>query len=235
MSIPSSVSDIGDGAFTDTGWYNNQDDGILYLDKWLVGYKGNKPTNGINIHEGIKGVTGLANCTELTSIAIPSSVSFIGSDAFMGCTKLLTVFIPTSIKSIGKIAFSDCTSLTNVYCLSETVPSISSDAFDYVPLDDATLYVPKKSIEAYRNVVPWKMFGNIIGIAHISDGDFNGDGNVDTTDLNLMVKAVLENMSAESNNEKFDINGDGLLNVEDIVMYVKMIKLKESLRQILRA
>ena len=50
-----------------------------------------------------------------------------------------------------------------------------------------------------------------------------------------MVKAVLENMSAESNNEKFDINGDGLLNVEDIVMYVKMIKLKESLRQILRA
>ena len=40
ISIPSSITHIGPDAFHNTGWYNNQPDGILYLGNCCLGYKG---------------------------------------------------------------------------------------------------------------------------------------------------------------------------------------------------
>ena len=56
ITIPNSVTSIGRSAFAYTGWYNAQPDGILYLDNWLIGYKGSKPTGEITIKSGTKGV-----------------------------------------------------------------------------------------------------------------------------------------------------------------------------------
>ena len=44
VTIPNSVISIGSYAFINTPWYNNQPDGLLIMDNWLLGYKGNKPT-----------------------------------------------------------------------------------------------------------------------------------------------------------------------------------------------
>ena len=40
VTIPNSVISIGSQAFYYTGIYNNSPDGILYVDKWICGYKG---------------------------------------------------------------------------------------------------------------------------------------------------------------------------------------------------
>ncbi len=56
ITIPSSVVSIGSEAFSGTGWLNNQLDGILYLDKWLIGYKGEKPTGTYVVAEETKGI-----------------------------------------------------------------------------------------------------------------------------------------------------------------------------------
>ncbi len=53
-------------------------------------------------------------CTDLTSITIPSSVTSIGNSAFSGCTGLTSITIPSSVTSIGMGAFSKCTGLTSV-------------------------------------------------------------------------------------------------------------------------
>lgn len=53
------------------------------------------------------------DCTSLTSIEIPGSVTSIGDYAFRS-SKLTCVTIPNSVKSIGKCAFSSCISLTSV-------------------------------------------------------------------------------------------------------------------------
>lgn len=52
--------------------------------------------------------------TEITHLAIPSSVSSIGKNAFTGCIGLLSVTIPNSVTSIGSGAFTGCDGLNRV-------------------------------------------------------------------------------------------------------------------------
>ena len=61
------------------------------------------------------GYSAFSNCTGLTSIVIPDSVTSIGENAFYGCTGLTSIVIPDSVTSIGDWAFEFCYSLTNVY------------------------------------------------------------------------------------------------------------------------
>jgi hypothetical protein len=54
------------------------------------------------------------DCTSLTSITIPDSVTRIGHQAFQGCTSLTSITIPDSVTRIGDLAFWYCTSLTSI-------------------------------------------------------------------------------------------------------------------------
>ena len=50
--------------------------------------------------------------------------------AFFDCTSLTSVTIPDSVTNIGDDAFYDCTNLTGVYFKGHA-PSLGSDVFDY--------------------------------------------------------------------------------------------------------
>ncbi len=54
------------------------------------------------------------NCTSLTRVTIPDSVTSIDSYAFEDCTGLTSVTIPNSVTSIDQFAFSGCTGLTRI-------------------------------------------------------------------------------------------------------------------------
>lgn len=91
------------------------------------------------------------NCTTLTGITIPESVTSIGDYAFSGCTNLgspdtpismtqmlraispfrsgeASIVIPDGVTSIGNYAFQNCVSLTSI-TIPETVTSIGEGAF----------------------------------------------------------------------------------------------------------
>jgi hypothetical protein len=51
---------------------------------------------------------------EITSIQIPSSVTWIGGGAFFDCNSLPSITIPASVTYIGPIAFERCSSLTSI-------------------------------------------------------------------------------------------------------------------------
>ena len=68
------------------------------------------------------------NCSLLTSVAIPNSVVNIGNQTFYQCSNLTSVEIPSSVTSIGVAVFRDCTSLTSIE-IPNSVTRIGSSAF----------------------------------------------------------------------------------------------------------
>ncbi len=89
LTIGNSVTIIGYEAFGATAWYNNQPDGLVYAGLVAYKYKGTMNTNtSLTLKSGTKGIASQAfsNCRNLTSIGIPSSVTTIGSYAFINCT-----------------------------------------------------------------------------------------------------------------------------------------------------
>ena len=67
------------------------------------------------------------DCSGLTSLTIPSSVTSIGGRAFKGCSGLTSLTIPSSVTSIGYGAFKGCSGLTSL-----TIPSGVTSIDDWV-------------------------------------------------------------------------------------------------------
>ena len=74
------------------------------------------------------GTSAFSNCSGLTSVTIPNSVTSIWPDAFYGCTHLTRVTIPNSVTSIWMGAFEGCSGLTSV-TIGNSVTSIGDNAF----------------------------------------------------------------------------------------------------------
>ena len=111
ITIPSSVTSIGGGAF----------DGCASLTS--VAFAAGSLLESIGFYA-------FSSCTNLISITIPSSVTSIGYQAFMYCSSLTSVTIPASVTYIGDMAFFNCNNLTSV-TIQAGVTYISSDMFSF--------------------------------------------------------------------------------------------------------
>ena len=74
------------------------------------------------------GAGAFEDCRLLTSISLPESVTSIGNYAFDGCTTLSSINIPNSVSSIGSSAFNGCSNLTSV-TIPSSVTSIDNSTF----------------------------------------------------------------------------------------------------------
>ena len=68
------------------------------------------------------------DCSDLTSLTLPSGLTEIGYGAFYGCSGLTSITLPSGVTSIGKYAFSVCSGLTSI-TLPSGVTKIGNDAF----------------------------------------------------------------------------------------------------------
>ena len=190
INIPQSVVFIKPTAFSNSGIYNdesNWEDSVLYISDCLIqakrGLTGSyivKEGTRLIINEAFAGsnltditipntVTdigvGAFQYSALTSIIIPNGVTKIWAGAFHHCTSLKSVTLPNSITQIQRDAFRDCTALTTVVCEAVQVPDCQHNIFANIPFLEATLYVPKESLEDYKSAIYWKDFGTILPIA----------------------------------------------------------------------
>ena len=131
IAIPNSVTSIGSYAFSSTEWYSNQPNGVVYLDNYLLGYKGEKPSGELKIVEGTRLLADDAfyNCKDLTSVTIPNTVKNIGNSTFSSCSGLTSITLPNGLTNIGYSAFSGCIGLTSV-TIPDGVTNIESSAFN---------------------------------------------------------------------------------------------------------
>ncbi len=117
VDIPSSVTDIGVGAFENSG-----------LTSVTI------PNSVTSI-----GKDCFQNCDNLESVTIPESVTIIGEEAFATCDALKSIVIPASVKTIGNNAFYYSEYLSSVIFTSGNV-DIASNAFSMI--DNCTAYFP---------------------------------------------------------------------------------------------
>lgn len=127
-SVISSASSTYSGkVITREGDYNNL-------------YKGNDVSGDIVIPEYIRdwnnyvyrvegiGSNSFSSCSEMTSISLPNSITYIGDVAFAGCG-ISEINIPESVTKIYEGAFQDCKNLSKVN-IPQQLTSIPDHLFD---------------------------------------------------------------------------------------------------------
>lgn len=116
------------------------------------------------------GFKAFAGCHGLTSVTIPGSVRTIELAAFVNCENLTSITLPENIKRIGNGIFYKCDKLEKVSCLAPNPKKILIDKNTITNSKffgvehQATLYVPKQALSAYKKLVPWKNFKSIESI-----------------------------------------------------------------------
>jgi len=69
------------------------------------------------------------DCSGLTSITIPSSVTSLGESCFYGCSGLTSITIPSSVTSLVASCFDGCSGLTSI-TIPSSVTSLGEDCFE---------------------------------------------------------------------------------------------------------
>ena len=118
VTIPNSVTSIGDKAFTGCSWLSS-----IIVESGNPVYDSRDTCNAIIETATNTLIQGCRNTT------IPNSVTKIREYAFYDCSSLTSVAIPNSVTEIGESAFSDCF-LQSVFINSNTI-HIEENAFDY--------------------------------------------------------------------------------------------------------
>ena len=116
FKIPTSVERIGADAFSGTARFEKLNQGIVYMDNCLLGYKGNSPSGLVAIAPRTRVIADGAfrGCEKMTNVIFPLGLKRIGISTFEGCAKLLALSLPESVELIDSRAFKDCVSLSRI-------------------------------------------------------------------------------------------------------------------------
>jgi hypothetical protein len=116
VTIPNSVTSIGDGAFNQCLHLTNATlgSGVTNIGASSFGFC--IDLTGVTIPNSVTSIGAFAFqfCSGLTNVTLGSGATSIPDYAFVACSSLINITIPNRVTNIGNYAFSECPSLANV-------------------------------------------------------------------------------------------------------------------------
>lgn len=184
---------------------------------------------------------GLYGCTNLKEFDFPNLKKLSAGSVFQSCSSLVSAYCPNVEGTVGANSFNACTSLEKAYFknistiggtnfngdtkFSEIVinritpPSLSNvNAFTNTPIAKyyGYIYVPRQSLETYKNATNWINFSS--QIRAIEDWTIDGtlDGNLDINRLYQRGNYV----------DGKSINENGIMADSSISCYIEKIEIE---------
>ncbi len=219
ITIPESVEFIGESAFSHcqyletislpeytyinmsgdpfelTLWYEAQPEGIIYLDRYAIGYKGHIPYGAdIVFKDGTECIVSEIfdsawDSDFVSSIKLPESLKFIGASAFKECTAIESIVIPDSVERIDEYAFEGCKSLKSVN-IPDGVTKLDY-VFRYSGIESISIPASVTSMkEAFSDCNNLSEVAFADGIEEISDYAFSGCEMLQALELPSSVKTI---------------------------------------------
>ena len=198
-------------------------DGCLYA----TGGNTVKPTRADDdVPAGLTALVGVPTGWQQSVLRVPEGVTVIANQAAREVTSITEVELPSTMVEIRPSAFSGITGITKVTCLATTPPECTGENGNYFTdevYQNATLYVPMRSLNLYQNAAVWCNFQHIEGIdtgdeEHII-GDVNHDGLVLINDVTALIDYLLDD-SIEICTTCADVNGDTNVTIADVTALI---------------
>lgn len=121
VTIPRTITTVGEHAFAGCTGLDSVE--ISDLGSWCSIEFESAPANPCHYAHRL-----FLNGEEISDLAIPDSVTSIGSFAFSGCTSLNSVNIPSGVTDIGAAAFAGCSSISSIIVASDNPTYDSRDS-----------------------------------------------------------------------------------------------------------
>ncbi|MCQ2287926.1 MAG: leucine-rich repeat protein [Muribaculaceae bacterium] len=174
----------------------------------------------------------LYGCENYSNISLENATNLnkIGKRALAN-VRAITITIPANVTSIGDEAFSKERGRYQWRTIESKIAdprsvSYGKDIFKGVDYKNCKLIVPAGTEDIYRQCEPWAPFFENKPVVY-KTGDVNADGNVDVSDLNVVLNIVLGKDDAAKYDGRADVNGDKNIDVSDLNKIINIILGKE--------
>ena len=200
ISLPSSVTRVGDGAF--------------FGDDQLTAVRLGGSVAELNDY--LMAGTGLNGELDLTG------VSRIGNYTFYNVSELPEVTLPATVTWLGSFAMAGMTGMTALTSEAVDVPALGDSVWAGVNQSLIPLTVPDEAREHYQEAEQWKEFYFYVEPKWLR-GDVNNDGEVNIADVNTLIDIILGGRFDEGTMRRADVNEDGEIGIADVNTVIDII------------
>ena len=148
-------------------------------------------------------------CTNLQSVELSDNIQLIGAMAFYNCSSLNEISIPATVTDIEGAAFYDCSNLSSVKCLATRPPKLGDDV---VFPAGVTIYVPDSAVGAYLQNSYWNKYTIKTLSGNVTDDELMyapNDPNYNSSDYSANGSYVALQSASEGKGIDIVLMGDG--------------------------